>query len=251
MSENLFEQNQDAPATDPNAVKLEDLVGEGKKYQTPEDLAKAYAHASTTITSREQELAELRDELKTSVSVEEALKNLQSQQTAADKPEEPQSPNDGEATEQRSEEVTGLTKEDVLKVLSEQKEHDAAKKNLETVQTLLNERTGSVEKSREFLTNKAAELGLSIAVLQETAQKSPVAFMKLVDLEPKTKDSGSLSFNTHTAPTERGPNTENPQTWEDFQEIRRIDRSRYFSPKIRNEMMKLQMSGKLKVPTSN
>lgn len=72
----MFDQNTNTDTNIDPKVAYEGLVGEGKKYATPEELAKAYAHSTTHISVLESELAELRKQTTKGAAVTEILEEL-------------------------------------------------------------------------------------------------------------------------------------------------------------------------------
>ena len=76
----------------------EDLVGEGKKFKTIDDLAKGKAQADTHITNLEKELAELRQDLSARLTVEDFVSRVgkprsESENNQVSEPVDPPPPN--------------------------------------------------------------------------------------------------------------------------------------------------------------
>jgi hypothetical protein len=63
QSTNEAVQTDTAPKTFEIPTEVQSLVGEGKKYQSPEDALKSVPHAQKHIETLESELAEAREEL--------------------------------------------------------------------------------------------------------------------------------------------------------------------------------------------
>ena len=94
---NLFQagiQNQQPPAVEEvdGTAALADLVGEGKKYATVEDLAKGHVHGQRHIGTLETETATLREQSVKAQSVEDVLAAIKGQQAPAQAPAADQLP---------------------------------------------------------------------------------------------------------------------------------------------------------------
>src|SRR5437773_6950457 len=64
MTDNLMEGLDNLPPeTDPNKNYLEDLVGDGKKFKSPEELARGKFESDTYIKILEKRLDEYRDDI--------------------------------------------------------------------------------------------------------------------------------------------------------------------------------------------
>lgn len=178
----------EVPVTPENP--LENLVGEGKKFKSVEDLAKSKIEADNFIETLKTENAQFKAQLAERVSLEEAIKALQT-------PKAPPVPN--APTERVEEKVPDLSQR--IKAELESVERDRIlKNNVETVANKLVEVYGSEEKAKEVVNNLAKELGVSTKWLMDSAAASPKAFFKQVGLD-ETK--------TATTPAPRGDvNTE-------------------------------------------
>src|SRR5690242_15072647 len=113
---------------DPNADPLELLVGEGKKFKTPQDLAKGKMESDKFIVQLQKEQAALREELNKRLSVEEFVEKM----NKAPAPSASTPPNQG--TEERDlQNTANLTPEQVSKLVQEtfekQKQEDARAAN--------------------------------------------------------------------------------------------------------------------------
>ena len=94
----LLQQQTPAPIEVSGADALAELVGEGKKYATVEDLAKGNLNAQQHIGTLEHETASLREQSSSAKSIEDVLKAIQgtpqelAQQPAADQQQAAQQP---------------------------------------------------------------------------------------------------------------------------------------------------------------
>ena len=209
------------------------LVGDGRKYKTIEDLAKAYVNADGFIEQLKNENQELRSKTVEAKTIDEVLERLQANQSNA---AAPTSVAQGSAT-------SGLSAEDVAKIVQQ------TVTGLETAKA----KEGNIKKAdakmKEVFGDKAVEVYKTVAKTPELHQ----AYMKLAEVDPDqfvamfTKgqastsqgsqvDSGS-SVNTTTTYTSGNNVRENtPGTKEYFSKVRREDPKRYFSQQFQLEL---------------
>lgn len=172
-------QSNDADQQHTDASYLANLVGDGKKYKTPEDLAKSKIHADEFIDTLKAELQQERDarikaeaEAAKRQSAEEILKQLK-EPTRLE--EESKTPNLADVD----------IKELVKNVLKEQSAEERNKQNLTAFNTKLAELFGGERESK--FKEKAVEVGLSPKFVAELAQQSPDAALKVLGLDGMKK----------------------------------------------------------------
>jgi hypothetical protein len=173
----MFENNEGVQT--PEAY-FEALVGEGKKYGTPADLAKAYANADAKIMADAAELAALR-EAKTELEITKRLLDERNRVvptvTPTAKPETPV--------------VAPLSDEDletrIENKLTERNEKEQRKHNQNIAAARLVEVFGDATKAKEAINLKALELGVSSKWLEDTAATSPTAFFSAMGVKPSTE----------------------------------------------------------------
>ena len=223
----VFEGQTEAPKEEGQTAdnvpeELTALIGEGKKYKSLEDALKSIPHAQTHISSLERELAELREDLGKRLSAEEALNKIL------------------EARQSREEEGTPPPdfSPDTLKNLvkdtyKEMTEEERRSHNVELADKAVRDKWG--DKAGEWLAQKAAELGVGVKFLQDTASHSPKAFYNLVGLESGQKQQ--------EVPRQGSVNTEGmqgsgptPYSYKWYQNLRRTDPKQYYTPKVQLEM---------------
>jgi len=213
------------------------LVGEGRKYKTIEDLAKAYVNADGFIEQLKNENQELRSKTVEAKTIDEVLERLQASQNNA---AAPTSVAQGSTT-------NGLSAEDVAKIVQQ------TVTGLETTKV----KQGNIQKAdakmKEVFGDKAAEVYQSVAKTPELHQ----AYMKLAEVDPEQfvalfaqksgqastsqgsqVDSGS-SVNSAISYSSNNNIRENtPGTKEYFSKVRREDPKRYFSQSFQLELNK-------------
>jgi hypothetical protein len=196
---NLFKASNDAnDQTNDNEPEsyFAELVGEGKKFQDPEALAKAKYHSDTKYIPRlEQENEELRQELQKRLTAEDLVKQLRSANNDRDL----------EETDTNSNQLpdTNNIKADVLnevkKLLEQQQTKTQAQRNVERVSNELKNTWGNNFSSK--LAMRAKELDLDQDYLAQLAEQKPDTFLKLI--LPKTSIGSDYSppLNSRTAPS--------------------------------------------------
>lgn len=230
-------------STSPDQVKLDDLVGEGKKYGSADEVAKALAHANKFIDQLKTEKQQAVEDLTARVTVEEAIKRLQTKSDANGN-------GAGNTTQavvqnQSSEEKKAITLEDIDRFLEDKERKKVEVANLGTVQGAILKYTGSSEKARDYLANKAKELGTTVERLADLGKESPNALLKVLGINDTVKDASispmtkTTGVTTQTSKKELDVNA----SWSDdeIKELRRTNPSKYFSPDVQNKIMRDKM----------
>lgn len=164
------------PQIDPNKNYLEELVGEGKKFKSIEDLAVGKVHSDAFIQKLQGELEGLRQELNQRARLGDLVDKL----AGGVKPQEPtpqSQPNHG--GDDGKDTLDPAKIEDLIaSVLEKRTQQSARDRNLNDVKSKLSETWGAGFSNK--LAEKANELGLSKEDLNELAGRSPQAFYTLV-----------------------------------------------------------------------
>lgn len=179
MTDNIFEQTpatteQAQPAAPTLSIPQEalELVGEGKKYKTPEEALRALPHAQAHIARLEQEAKELREQAASARAIEELYETLNARAQAG-----------GEQTA-----AVPVVDESLVDKLLERKlqQVELAKKqsaNLQEVSQALTEKYG--EKATEVFKKKAEELGVNESFIRDIVAQSSKAGLELFGLAKK------------------------------------------------------------------
>ena len=225
--------------TDDQSQFLGQLVGEGKKYSTPEELAKAYFNANGFIDHLKTESGQLREELDKYMTLEDILKTQQVTKQKAPEVVDPVETPPVEAPKVGVEAEEDLGAK-VRKILNEENETRTVTANLDKVTARIMDVYGDADKAGAEVSRKAAELGLSTQFLLDVAAKSPKAFYDLVGLtEVKpTPTSGPKGDINTSALRSSNPGNAKPNTYAYFEVIRKENPRAYFSAKLQNEMFK-------------
>lgn len=171
---------EEAAAT--TVATVADLVGEGKKYKTVDDLANSYKEADKFIetlkaekAAEAAEVARLKAELGSRQSVEDQIKALTKPpvtapilaptERAEDRPDLSQAVRAEVERLNRTQQITA---------------------NVQTVADKLVSVYGSEEKAKEVVNQKAKELNVSVKFLMDSAAASPAAFYATIGMNTQS-----------------------------------------------------------------
>lgn len=228
---------------------LNQLVGEDKKFKTPEDLARGKLESDIFIDHLKKENSEMRDELQKRLTLEEALKT---KETAPEVLEAPKVSKEADQTDESSKtpdaaENKGENIADVVRqILQEEMTNQQRTSNLDKVGSRLIETYGDSEKSKERMIKFAEDLNVPVDYLVDIASRSPKAFYNLVGLEAGSEGKSaplSSSVNPEAVRDQRSADNSNtrPGTYKYYEELRKTNPRRYFTPEVQNEMFKARI----------
>lgn len=214
--ENDNQTTNTAPATT-DAQLFTALVGEGQKYKTPEDLAKAYTNADQFIETLKEENRKLREQAASAKTIDEVLERMSKQNVA---PEDDTPP------------VAGITPDVVQQLVEKTLEgREAAKSkmdNLLKADSLMKEKFG--EKAAEVFKQRASTPEKA-KILMELAATDPVDFVSMfggqVALPANNMDTGSM--NTTSVASNGGDRSKIAGTKEWAAKVRKEDPKTYWS----------------------
>lgn len=234
MADSLFDNDNNS--FDQNKNYLEELVGEGKKFKTVEDLARGKAEADHYITHKNKEFDELREDF-LKVRAENVAKAkfeelLLTQQRGTD-------------TNNRSENThTDTVEQPVIddkkiEEIAERKFADLQNKarekaNLDVVESRLRERFG--ENARSILKDKMNALNITDEDLKFLARKSPEAVFNTLGLNQQQE--------TYQAPPRSSLRSDNFTSQTEirdaiyYEKLRQSDPKKYFSEKTSVQRLK-------------
>ena len=235
MADDIFEGGATTPTND---EYLNQFVGEGKKFKSVEDLAKAYANADNHIGELRTDLQQTRE------FISEELKKLAEQRNAAP----PATPNSETGSTPITPAPVAPPVEQVetdldTRIARALEERDTLKRlqtNANIVQDVLVERLGGVQEAAAAVVQKAAELGLQPNEMKELAAKSPKAFLATMGIDADVKPTSNSTpaprsdVNPHMINT-GGPK---PNTYAYFEQMRKDNPKLYWSPKTQSAMHK-------------
>ena len=220
---------------------LDQLVGEGKKYQTPEMLAASRIEADRFIEQLKMEKEAMRKQLEeTERKAQEGTTLRELMETLKAQKSDSANPKDGEGNQ------STITPEDLKKLVASQiEERDAAKSKesnrAQANRQLLEKFEGKAEAAQAFVKQRASELGLTPKDLGEMSENSPKAFATLMGFETTTKGTGSINPSQLSRTNTEAFNVVPPEqrTVEFYQKLKRENSKEFWGPRTQQELMKL------------
>jgi len=221
-------------AEEPSSDLLRELVGEGRKYKTIDDLAKSRLEADRFIEQLKQEnhgmrddLTRLQEDLERKAKLEDRLNSIESSQ------ENPR--NHPAVSEKEIEQM-------VQKSITQREQAQSAQQNLErTNQQMLERYNGDRNKAIEAVQNRASELGVSVKYLTDTAAKSPTAFHALMgttDTQSKPQERPAPSEGTVRTEGLAATGVSGERDWSYYERLRKESPKAYWDPKVQQQLFK-------------
>ena len=226
----LFENENNESSSEPS---FEALVGEGKKFKTPDDLAKGKAAADSHIANLERELAELRSDLSQRLTVEDFVSQLKVGSYGDSRnPNKPRESEDNQISEPVAPENKPVNlQEEVQRALRAEIEKSSREANIAKAKAALREKLG--DNYDEKLKSLAGTLGVKPEFLSSMAASSPDGLVKVVESLSPQRDNRPLGVQTQTSVPDR---QEGPRSYKFYQDLRKKDPEMYFSKRVQKEM---------------
>lgn len=213
-------------------INVETLVGEGRKYGTPDELAKGYAHADAHIAKLKAELAEIKMREKILQDLEEAKNKNKQEDLGNTQERQEHQPAPEERKDKFSEVDIG---ELVRKELEDRDKKTSYSDNVNSSASKLAEKLGSVSEAQRFVETKAKELKVDVKWLMDVAGRSPDAFFRTVginDISVNSPNANQQSDLNSLALT----NQRNRRNFKYYEEIRKTDPKAYYSTELRKQL---------------
>ncbi len=198
MADDIF-----APTGAPTASALEGLVGDGKKFTDNEALAKGKIESDGFITKLQEENAAKDAEIKTLTDKGASTATVADLIKAVRESGEQPKP-DGADQQLTAEEL----QVQVRSIVQGDKETEQRSVNRTLGNSLVLGKKGidgNADAAKTYIAERATALGTSVEQLGELSETSPLAFAKLMEIEPNTlsKGAGSLPnvVNSQALPT--------------------------------------------------
>lgn len=226
--------------TQPQESFLQKLVeAKGDNWKDPEVLAKGKLEADGYIKNLEDQIAQMREDMKKQdyqAQILEQLQNKAAETTTA----QTATPNNNGSTETQNT-TASLSENDleslVEKTLVKREQDSVIKQNLSQVDQELVNSFGT--EAEATVRKKAEELGMSLSRLRDIAAESPTAFFSLIGQPQKT-------FNPMVQGSVRteGVNMQasNTRDWNYYQKLRRENPNQYYSPKVQQQLIQDRMN---------
>lgn len=244
MSDNIFsdDNNTDQGEVD-GAQALAELVGEGKKYASIEELAKAKMFADKHIKNLETEQEELRKDLSTRLSVDEALERVRQQQQQPPKTNAANTASNPAPVEPKN----ALSNDEQLvarmrELMAEEKTREVQESNFSQAIDALVSVYGDDKTARAAIQSRAKELGVGVNFLRDAASTSPRAFKELMGLDGGASTSnnnalkGSRSDVNPDAIVNQQKRAPKAGTYAFYENLRKTDPKLYWQPKTQRQM---------------
>lgn len=228
----LLDDNQDQPAIDPEKNYLEELVGDGKKFKSPEELARGKYQSDLYIKELERQKDELRSDFLAASADAKSKANLEELVTRLTKNQ-----GDNQPPVDNVQKPSVELKDIESLVSNKLQEYQTTTKQLENfnfVKDKLTERYGSNYNSA--LKQQMDELDLTVDELENLARTKPKFLIKTLGLDKEpTLDTfqappHSSQRNSNFAPTTK------KRTWSYYENLRRTDPKVYHDPKTSVQM---------------
>ena len=238
-------EQQTTEATPPQVSFVARLVeAKGENWKDPEVLAKGKLEADGYIQELETQLNSMREDLSKqdyAKSLLDQLQNKAAESTTANiaMPKN----NIGDTSDGNTN--PNLSEEDlkslVERTLTERDKDSVIKQNLSLVNEEMEKSYGTDASAK--IQDKAKELGLTLERMQEIAAESPTAFFNLIG-EPKKNFKPMVQGSVRTEGVNMQASSE--RDWSYYQNLRRENRSLYYTPKVQRQLMedKNRLGGK-------
>jgi len=258
-TEDVFDNPEDQQKEDPTVEERNDepdflfeLVGDGKKFRDAQALARGKKEADDFIEELKRQNEELRKELDKQDYAKELLENMKTENQHLHTKEAPVDEDHTKSKVEGSEGSDVDIESIVEQALSKREQANKAQGNRTKVNQKLHEVWG--DKAAEMLRERANELDLDFDSLKEVSERSPTAFFRMLGIDsnsnkppasPPKGDKNTMAYESSSA------NTSGDRTWAWYEELRRNNRRKYFSPEVQRQLMedKRRMGDKFGMPT--
>lgn len=210
-----------------------ELVGEGKKFKSVDDLAKGKIEADGFIEKLKVENAALREALNTEANPDEILQRINGLLQAKDR----STTNTHDQTSNQSTSTAApLTEEKVLELLSKRDQEEKIKQNVETFNANVTKAFGN--KTGEVIATRLDELGMDEKSFKDLAAKNPNAALRILGLREGGVSAGTMnsSVNTEAFFGDAGKGNGEVQNFAYFTKLRRELGEKYYEPHIQKQV---------------
>jgi hypothetical protein len=235
MTDTLFDDTNTAvDDLDPTKDYITELVGDGKKFKTPQDLARAKLESDRFIAQLTGELAGLRTDLNARISMEELVAEIKAAGSTSPRSE----PTNHVDHREDDASKRALTSEEIEQIVSarlaKEQNRTETNRNLQTVRDKLVEEFGQNYSSH--LERIASELGVKREYLDNLAKDNPNVFFRVTGVGVRRVDNFSgvpvSQVNSAGAFTTTGGDRD----WNYYENLRKTAPKTYWQPKVQNEM---------------
>lgn len=233
---------QDQQNLEPTRSYLNELVGEGKRYSSPEEVARAKIFQDAHIKQVEAENKQLREDYSRAreeniakAKLEDLLDQIQGRREP--NPQEPPTPR-REETAINAEQIKSLIQNEIRQT----RLTDTYNQNLQTVKNKLIERFG--DNYTDVYKQQIERLDLTQQEADDLARRKPTTFMHLLGLDqPKSAQQQYTTPPRQQTSTPQTPMQAPPEkrTWAWYENLRKTDRNKYLDSKTQVQMLQDRM----------
>lgn len=221
---------------DDDSITLDTLVGDGRKYTDPDQLAKAYIHADTHIAELKARLVEAETANKIKDDILNAqLKNRQPRPEDERREDANLNHRDPPPNSEQNEKSLDLA-ELVRKEFTKKNDEDRRVENINKAAEALNKHYGSAAKAQEAIRNRANELNVSFEWLRDVASTSPGAFLASMGVDPNARSTNTPSVNSEVNLRSTANGTRNFRYYEDLRKS--MPALKFYSRDIQDQMFR-------------
>jgi hypothetical protein len=221
-----LEQTTGKEGTAPTGDLLGELVGEGKKFKTVEDLAKGKLAADSHIGRLEVENKALREAMESEGTPEQVLAKINdylskkgSENAEVGKGNQPQ--------------AQPLTQEKVLELLQQREKETKVQNNVESFKANVKKALG--DKAHETIKARLDELSMDAGLFETMVERNPQAALKLLGLKEQGP-AGPMESSVRTEAFFGESGKGERRNFAYFQNKRRELGMRYYEPEIQREV---------------
>jgi hypothetical protein len=231
------ETEQTTQTTEPSESFVAKLVeAKGDNWKDPEVLAKGKLEADRYIKELEDQLNQMREDLKKEDYAEKILQEIRNKAADTSTAKQSLPNNDTAGAEKDGTPQPSLSEEDlkslVDKTLTEREKQNTVAQNIRLVDEELQRQYGT--EAQKTVLKKAEDLGISLERMKEIASESPTAFFALIGDGKKTFNP-MVNSSVRTEGVNLQPSTE--RDWSYYQKLRRENRDLYYTPKVQQQLM--------------
>ena len=235
-TDNIFDTPPKDPVVDETTSLVDQLVGEGKKFKTPEDLAKGKVEADRFIESLKRENEGMRQDLNARLKMEDLIEKLKNSKPT-DTNQQPTGSNEQPLGDQLQ-----ISPKDIEQLLDDKLKERETQRQMESNRNLV---IGELSKVYgpdygKVVQDKANELGVSVSFFQDMVDKQPRAFLKLMDTtkKPSTPPVNPNPFRTSVNTSAIDSKNSGQKDWNYYEKMRKENPGNYWKPETQLELHK-------------
>lgn len=219
----IFGENTIETEVDP--ITVDTLVGDGRKYKNPDELATAYANADAYIERMKAENAEREAELKVLRDLAEARSKAK-ETPAGDEGDRHKQPDPSNTP--KVEDISELVRQE----LKNSKLEERRTTNINRAAEVMTKHYGSPAKAQEAIRRRAEELGVGFEWLRDAAADSPGAFFASMGIDPNSRSASTPGYSNDAVRR----SSEGARDFTYWEEMRKTNPKAYFSAEVQKQM---------------